>query len=79
MERLEVLENCENCGRAIGKLEMAHVWSERVVCRECHTRLNTQNAPNAFPSKPAPKKGAVSLRKIILAIAVVALAILGYW
>lgn len=32
-------EICENCGRAIGKLETAHVHGDHVVCGECQNRL----------------------------------------
>jgi len=34
------IETCENCGRAIGKLETPRVWQDRVVCGECMPRLS---------------------------------------
>lgn len=37
-------ENCENCGRIIGKLEAAHVVNEHVVCDECNERLRSKSA-----------------------------------
>jgi len=38
------METCENCGRTIGNLETPAVWRERVVCAECHQRLNGSHA-----------------------------------
>lgn len=29
------LESCDNCGRAIGKLEAPHLWQDHVVCAQC--------------------------------------------
>jgi hypothetical protein len=36
------LEICENCGRAIGKLEKSYVFEEHRVCGECYQRLKSQ-------------------------------------
>lgn len=45
-------ENCENCGRTIGKLEQPYVWRKHVVCAECHVHLSTP-APAAAAVRPA--------------------------
>jgi hypothetical protein len=45
------LETCANCGRAIGKLEMPHLWNEQVVCGECINRLSPP-VTTATPSTP---------------------------
>ena len=51
-------EACANCGRAIGKLEAAHIWNEQVVCAECHGKLAgapaAAGAPPAVPTSVAP-------------------------
>jgi predicted RNA-binding Zn-ribbon protein involved in translation (DUF1610 family) len=39
---------CENCGRAIGRLETVQLWQNHVVCNDCHARL--------APPEPAPEK-----------------------
>lgn len=33
------IEQCENCGRAIGKLERACLYKQRVVCEQCNQIL----------------------------------------
>ena len=38
---MQSVDNCENCGRAIGRLEQPHVWRKHVVCAECHVHLST--------------------------------------
>jgi|GEM_PF-5113869 len=38
------MEDCENCGTRIGKLETPHLWQERVVCAECHKKLTVASA-----------------------------------
>lgn len=35
-------DQCENCGRKIGKLETPQLWQEHVVCAECLARLKSQ-------------------------------------
>lgn len=45
------METCENCGRAIGKLETPHLHGEHVVCLECKQRLS---APVESISAPPP-------------------------
>ncbi len=32
-------EECQNCGRVIGKLETPNVWNENIVCKACHKQL----------------------------------------
>ena len=44
------LEACANCGRAIGKLEAAHVWNEQVVCADCHGKLAGATTPCGCPT-----------------------------
>lgn len=39
------MEECENCGRSIGKLETPHVINEHVVCSECHAKIVASQAP----------------------------------
>lgn len=36
------LEVCENCHRSIGSLETPRIFSDRVVCPECYSRLTAQ-------------------------------------
>jgi len=47
-------EICENCRRAIGALEPAHLWNDRVVCAECLARLSASQwpTPTARPVVP---------------------------
>jgi hypothetical protein len=35
-------EVCENCGRAIGKLEQAFICKGHVVCKECNKKLSDE-------------------------------------
>lgn len=64
-------EICENCGRAIGKLEQAFVHKGHVVCKECNRKLcdepketqpsqaksqQAHSAPNSHPLKPLHKQ-----------------------
>lgn len=35
----EVIEECANCGRKIGRLETVHVFKDNPVCAECFARL----------------------------------------
>lgn len=47
------VNNCENCGRPIGKLEQPYVWRKHVVCAECHVHLSapaTAATAHAGPS-----------------------------
>jgi len=32
-------DKCENCGRAIGRLETPQIWQEHVVCNQCAKTL----------------------------------------
>ncbi len=34
------LEQCQNCGSSIGKLERAFVFNNNIVCSECYAKLN---------------------------------------
>jgi len=53
------METCENCGRAIGKLETPYVTDDNVVCAECYDKIkasrepqrNTPVAQNAAPAQ----------------------------
>jgi tetratricopeptide (TPR) repeat protein len=47
------VENCENCGRAIGKLEEPYVWRKHVVCAECHVHLSSAPAAASAAARPA--------------------------
>lgn len=40
-------EFCENCGRAIGKLEQAFVYKDHIVCKECNEKLGDE--PQEIP------------------------------
>ena len=55
---MQGVENCENCGRAIGKLEEPYVWRKHVVCAECHVHLSSASAAGASaaarPGRAAP-------------------------
>ncbi|MGD0462069.1 MAG: hypothetical protein ABSB74_06245 [Tepidisphaeraceae bacterium] len=33
------MDNCDNCGAAIGKLETPNVWQDHVVCAHCYAKL----------------------------------------
>jgi hypothetical protein len=53
------LDECDNCGRKIGKLETPHVWRQGVVCGECHARLSRSGVveyarPRAAEPPPPP-------------------------
>jgi len=48
-------EICENCGRAIGKLEQAFVYKGHVVCKECNEKLSDK-PPKIQPSPPKSRK-----------------------
>jgi hypothetical protein len=36
------LEICENCVRVIGNLEQAHVYNNKIVCKECKALLDNK-------------------------------------
>jgi hypothetical protein len=64
------MECCQNCGRAIGDLETAHVHQDHVVCLECMTILSRGSAPAiiedlARPFGPKPKPPLFSFEKIV--------------
>jgi len=35
------METCANCGRTIGNLETPFIAREKIVCRECFSRLSS--------------------------------------
>ncbi|MBL7107496.1 MAG: hypothetical protein ISS77_07820 [Phycisphaerae bacterium] len=37
------VENCDNCGTIIGKLEQAYVVEDKIVCSECYHKLKSKN------------------------------------
>lgn len=39
------VETCENCGKAIGKLESAQIWGDAVVCANCRRQLESESLP----------------------------------
>jgi hypothetical protein len=47
------IEDCDNCGAKIGRLEPAHAWKNHVVCARCMEKL----------SGPATSSQKVSARK----------------
>jgi tetratricopeptide (TPR) repeat protein len=55
---MHTVDNCDNCGRTIGRLEQPHVWRTHVVCVECHTRLSAPapSAKKAPAPPPMPKR-----------------------
>ncbi len=48
-------ESCENCGRAIGNLEPAHLYNKRVVCNDCSEKL--QRKPSSLDMVQAKEAG----------------------
>jgi hypothetical protein len=66
-------EVCENCGRAIGKLEEAFVCKGHVVCKECNKKLS--NEPQEIqsgrtrveqtPAQPNAQRGKMTKSKIL--------------
>ena len=39
------MDNCENCGATIGKLETPNVWQDHVVCVQCYAKMAVAAAP----------------------------------
>ena len=63
---MKPVEHCENCGRAIGRLEQQCAWLKHVVCAECHARLSApaaaaQAAPRPAQAAPRPAQAAPML------------------
>lgn len=55
-QRGRIMETCENCGRAIGKLETPHVYrAEHIVCSDCKARLDPQGAMSQSPISVPPR------------------------
>ena len=48
------VEPCDNCGRAIGRLEQAYLWQDHIVCEGCCVRLSS-DAARAGGGKAAPR------------------------
>lgn len=63
MAEQEHLETCANCGRTVGASETPMVWQEKLVCPECHGRLeqNPPDAEAAFLRPAAPANGITEL------------------
>ena len=51
MSKTTRLEECANCGRAIGRLEIPCLYKEQVVCAECRERLEG-SGPELVLSRP---------------------------
>jgi len=52
LERGRIVETCENCGRAIGKLETPHVFRNNITCPECWAKLQPAAPPASGQSFP---------------------------
>jgi hypothetical protein len=46
------IENCENCGQLIGKLEIGHMYRDHILCDECNRRLRKQDDSKKSNIKP---------------------------
>ncbi len=61
-------EVCENCARAIGKLEQAFVYKGRIVCEDCNKKLRDEpqeiaaqsGSPPATPDTVLAKPGKIT-------------------
>jgi hypothetical protein len=76
------MEQCENCGRTIGKLETPMVYRDSVVCPECHARLAVQSVPYASPAStpPGKREGRKSLHPSAIVACLCAIPLtLGIW
>ena len=53
------MDNCDNCGAAIGKLETPNVWQDHVVCAQCYAKLVVQpiQSPPLNPATYRPEVG----------------------
>ncbi len=56
------VEQCENCGRLIGKLEQAYVYEGRVVCEQCNEKLTKG------PKKPTETKRGRNKRDLVVSL-----------
>ncbi len=68
------MASCQNCGRAIGKLETPSVWKHRAVCAECYERLQRaaviRQPPKAMlPQSVCPKCGSNQTQSVPMAYA----------
>jgi hypothetical protein len=48
------MEQCENCGGPIGKLETPMLFNDHVVCAKCHATLSAPPAVQALQYQPTP-------------------------
>ena len=51
----EKTETCENCGKEIGKLEIAHIYRDHILCSECNGRLRKQDEAKTNPNNEATR------------------------
>lgn len=66
-------EVCENCGRAIGKLEQAFVQKGHIICKECNTKLcdepqemqSSRPRVERAPAQPNAQRGKMTRSKIL--------------
>ncbi len=49
------IEQCENCGRVIGKLESPHIYRDSVVCGGCYTALNSASSTGESSATDCPR------------------------
>ena len=48
------LETCENCERIIGKIEQAYIYNNKIICKECYTRLHNEIDAKDINNSKAP-------------------------
>jgi len=56
------VEPCDNCGRAIGRLEQAYLWQDHVVCEACCVRLSSGGAAAGGRGAPADVSAADAMK-----------------
>ena len=56
------VEPCDNCGRAIGRLEQAYLWQDHVVCEACLGRLSSAGAAAEGSGAPADVSAADAVK-----------------
>lgn len=67
-------EICENCGRAVGKLETPCVYQEHIVCSDCDTRLRSGISPVGV--QPIEKTGKEFKAGMLLGFGIMILGIM---
>ncbi|HEX8342356.1 MAG TPA: hypothetical protein VF624_15740 [Tepidisphaeraceae bacterium] len=55
------MEQCGNCGRAIGNFEQAHFFKESIICDECNARLRKPTMEYASGVAPIPAASPVAV------------------